>query len=480
MRSTLQASETPAADSGVSSLTKSVLKAIALPTAVAAAVLGIVGYLTISDSVESVNDRILGAASRAIAESLTSDNGRIQLDLSPAIFGMLETNSRDNVYYSIRHKDQVISGYKDLPTIASRVLKDTEVIFENAQYRGQDIRLVAEARRVPGIRDPIIIEVAETMGARERTTRRMLIGLVLLEGILIALMIFLMPVAVRLGLRPLISFSSDLDKRQASDLTPLPLRQVPFELQNLVNAFNGVLERLDGAVEGMRRFTADASHQMRTPLSILKAHITLMQRIGLKHPNAELSLNDIDLASDRLSNLLIQLLALARAEGAASARPSLTAIDMNAVAAGVVADLSLNADRQGIALHFVEWRGSALARSHALLAGELVSNIADNAVRYNRRGGSVYVAVIVESASVLVTVDDDGPGISIEDRARIFSRFTRLDRDNAASGSGLGLSIASALATALDAELSLNTGSTGKGLHVEIRFPVEPLVTAEQ
>ena len=113
-----------------------------LPMAALALLLGVGGALAIRSAVETVNDRILGAASRAIAESLTVDENEIALDLSPAIFGMLEDSERDNVYYSVREGGRVVTGDADLLNLAPNGLKDTEVRFGNAEYRGLAIRIV--------------------------------------------------------------------------------------------------------------------------------------------------------------------------------------------------------------------------------------------------------------------------------------------------------------------------------------------------
>lgn len=442
-----------------------------LPLAAVALLLGIGGSWVIDESVESVNDRILAAASRAIAESLAWDDGEISLELSPAIFGMLENNARDNVYYSVRYQGRVITGYADLPNIAPANLGDTQVVFGESTYLGRPIRIVAEGRQIPGVPGPVVVQVAETLDARERLKRDMLIGLAVLEIALVAMALLLLPLAVRWGLRPLLSLRDEMDRRPPSDLAPLPLSSTPRELRDLVSAFNAMLGRLDIAVGGLRRFAADASHQMRTPLSILRGHIALLRDADLTSTAARTSIEDIDRASARLSRLLVQLLALARADGAASARTTLTPVDMNIVAAEVVADHAMEALRAGVDLQLDRRAETATASTHAMLAAELLSNIVDNAVRYNRVGGIVVVLVDVVDGDVVVAVEDDGPGIDVAQRESMFSRFSRLDRADMPDGSGLGLSIARSLSEAIDARVTLATASDGKGLRAVVHFP---------
>ena len=453
------------------SLTVRLLRGMILPMAGLALILGIGGSWAINAAVQTVNDRILNAASRAIADSLTVEDDQISLDLSPAIFGMLENNARDNVYYSVRYKGKVITGYTDLPDVAPPGMLDTSVRFAEAQYLGRPIRLVAEARRLPQVDGTVIVEVAETLDARRRTANRLLIGLALLEIALIGAAILFLPLAVRWGLRPLRQVRDEMDQRSPADLTPLPIKSVPTELRDLVGAFNAMLGRLDAAIAGIKRFTADASHQMRTPLSILRAHIAVLRDAEPGSDAARGSIADIEQAGGRLQRLLTQLLALARADGAAPAQVKTTTVDMNDLVASTASEHALTAVRADVDLQFERSDAPVLARTQSALAGELIGNLIDNAIRYSGQGAHVLVAIEAVEKQVRVVIEDDGPGIPLKDRELAFTRFTRLDSRTNATGSGLGLPIARALAEALGAKMRLETATTGRGLRVVIDFP---------
>jgi two-component system, OmpR family, sensor histidine kinase TctE len=455
---------------GQGSLTFRLLRGLVIPLALLGLLLGVGGALVIAESVETVNDRILGAASRAIADSLTVEDGQVTLDLSPAIFGMLEDNERDNVYYSVRRRGATLTGYGDLPDIAARGLADTQVVFGMARYHDRDIRVVAEGRRVPGVAEPLVVEVAETMDQRRRTSRRMLEGLVALELMLIGALAVLMPLAVRWGLRPVRQVGQEMDRRSGSDLTPLPTAQVPVELRDLVRAFNGMLTRLDATLQGMRRFTADASHQMRTPLSILRTHIALLRKAEPGSDEARISIDDIDLASARLQNLLVQLLALARADNATTSPVPLEPVDLNRVAEDIAADCAPRAIDAGVDLQFQGARHPMIVATQPSLLGELVGNLIDNAIRYGRPAGVIVMALEASPRHHRIVIEDDGPGIAPDDRERVFTRFTRLTRDETKTGSGLGLPIARMLAEAIGAALTLATAGNGHGLRAEITF----------
>jgi len=461
------------------SLTGRLFRGLVGPMIGLALVLGAGGAWAIHSLVEAVNDRLLGASARAVAETLEVQDGAITLDLPPWALGMLENPSRDNIYYNVYEGDRLLTGYPSLPPPSAAEFNTDHTVFRYGEYRGQRVRIAAEGRRLPRIRDLVVVQVAETLEARRALSRQMLIQLVVLEVALIGLASFLIPIGVRWGMAPLTRLRRGMDARTTSDFTPLPLADVPRELRDLVTTFNTLLSRLDTAVEGMRRFTADASHQMRTPLSILRTHIGVLKSQVEERARSE-SIADIEAATDRLQRLLIQLLALARAEGAEPSGLAFHEIDVGATARSVAEDHAPQAFRAGVDLHLLmEGREPYLARSDKVLVTEMLSNLVDNAVRYNTRGGNVIIRVVGEDEHVAVEVEDDGPGIPEDERDKVFTRFYRLNRDQSRPGSGLGLSIVQVLAQILDARVELAGGREGRGLRVRVIFRRPGTTTAQ-
>lgn len=453
------------------SLTARLLVALILPTAALALVLGVGGALFIDRIVESVNDRPLDASVRSIADTLALENGQVTLDLPPSAFGMLENEERDNVYYSVHVGEELLTGYPDLPRVHAVGEPIDETRFAYSTYRDSPIRVAVIVRHVPRVEAPIVVQVAETLDARKSLSRQMLSGLFALEALLIGLLVLLLPLAVRWGLFPLVEVRRGIDSRSATDFTPLTLQQVPTELRGFVTAFNGLLFRLHEAVEGLRRFTADASHQMRTPLSILRAHLQVLKREGTGTPVGQASLADIDVATARLQRLLTQLLALARAEGNRESFVRLVrTVDLGELARSVAEEHVPAALRKGVDIQF-DTEERATARTVEELARELVSNLVDNAIRYNHKGGTVWLRVTSRVDAVRIHIEDDGPGIPAAMHADVFKRFLRLDRDRAVEGSGLGLAIVKELADALAAGMRIASRPNG-GLSIEIDFPV--------
>jgi two-component system sensor histidine kinase TctE len=454
------------------SLTSRLFRGLIGPMAVLALLLGLGGGLAIHSMVEAVNDRLLGASARSIAETLEIEDDNITLDLPPWALGMLENSSRDNIYYNVYDGDRLITGYPNLPPPPSARLADQQTTFRYGSFRGQPVRIAAEARRLPRIQNLVVVQIAETLEARRTLFQHMVIQLVFLEVALLALATVLIPIGVRWGITPLTRLRHEMDERSATDLTPLPLANVPRELRDLLTAFNSLLARLDNAVDGMRRFTADASHQMRTPLSILRTHISVLKMSGMRDgANAQESLADIEAATDRLQHLLIQLLALARAEGVKPSGLELHDIDITTTARAIAEEHALVAVRAAMEMHFVvDDSAPLLVHGDEVLAAEVIRNLIDNAIRYNRTGGSITVHLFGDAENVVLDVEDDGPGIPEAERNKVFTRFYRLARDQSRPGSGLGLSIVQLLAQALNAQVTLSTGSTGTGLRVRLTF----------
>lgn len=454
-----------------SSLTARLLVGLILPTAALALLLGVGGAWAIAGIVERVNDRLLEASARAIADTVALDEGEVTLDLPASAFGMLENDERDNVYYSVRAGHELVTGYPDLPQVDGIGESAGDVRFGYAEFRGAPIRIAAISRRVPRVPDPVVIQVAETLDARSGLRNQLLRGLVVLEALLILLLVLLLPIAARWGLAPLQRMRREIDGRSPTDFTPLALHGVPIELRSLLTAFNGLLSRLQEAVQGMRRFTADASHQMRTPLSILRAHLDVIRREGLDSAEGKASFADVEAATARLQRLLTQLLALARAEGATGAVSAFVEpVDLVALARDVAETYVPVALRSEVELEFDARADRAIVASVEPLARELLANLVDNAIRYNRAGGWVCVSVDGAGGDAIVTVTDDGPGIPDDSRKAMFERFRRLERDQKREGSGLGLAIVGTLAEAIGAEVSIAARSPGPGLEARVRF----------
>lgn len=222
----------------------------------------------------------------------------------------------------------------------------------------------------------------------------------------------------------------------------LPVDNPHDELGHLASVFNNTFSRLEASFDQLRRFTADASHEMRTPLTAIRA----VGEVGLREPRTEHAYREIIGSmleeADRLNRLVESLLTLARAD-AGHVRVNRDRIDLGALAAEVVEHLSVLAEdkRQSIT---VDSPRPVFVLADRVLLRQAVLNLVDNAIRYGSVQGKVRVAVGAEPSQATLAVQDSGPGIPPEHVEKIFDRFYRIEKSRSrdAGGVGLGLSIA--------------------------------------
>ncbi len=441
------------------------LAAMLAPLLGIAVLLGLAGATLIADVVRRTNDRVLGGALGAIAETVEVERGDVTLDLPAAAFGMLENSERDNVYYRVAVGGRLLTGYVDLPAPALASLPVDTPRFRFARYKDQDIRIAEVRRALPRIAEPVIVQVAETLDGRAALQRRLMIALLVGELVLVGVAVLLTRPALSWSLRPLARLRGAIasrDTRATPDLSPLATGPLPTELGPLADAFDHLLARLDSATAGVRRFTADASHQMRTPLAVLKVQVALARRGS---PEA---LGEIADAADRLERLVTQLLALARAEESGTAPPT-EQVDLREVAVAVISRRIAQAIDAEVDVQLDAPDAPVVIAGYRTLLVEILSNLLDNAIRYNHAGGIAAITLAAAPDAIVVTVLDDGPGLAEPDLARVGERFVRLATSAGQEGSGLGLAIVRSAALRLGA--TLDVVNTHPGLRVTLRFP---------
>ncbi|MEH3047299.1 sensor histidine kinase [Sphingomonas adhaesiva] len=446
------------------------LAAMLVPLLGLAVLLGLAGATLIADVVRRTNDRVLGGALGAIAETVQVERGEVTLDLPPAAFGMLENSERDNVYYRVAVGDRLLTGYADLPPPDMAALAIDETRFRDARYRDQPIRIAEVKRSLPRVDAPVIVQVAETLDGRAALHRRLIVALLAGEILLVGVALILIRPALAWSLRPLSRLRdavSSRDTRAAPDLSPLDTGPLPTELRPLADAFDHLLARLDTATAGVRRFTADASHQMRTPLSVLKLQVALARR------GEATALGGIADAVERLERLVTQLLALARADEAGTS-PPLEQVDLRELVVAVIQRRIAQAIEASVEVHLDAADGTVVIASHHTLLFEILSNLLDNAIRYNRPGGTVAISFGASEHEVRISVADDGPGLPEDGLTRLGERFLRFDNSAGHEGSGLGIPIVRSAAQRLGARLEFL--NTHPGLRVTLSFSGQYLV----
>ncbi|PFG11346.1 ATP-binding protein [Marinobacter sp. LV10MA510-1] len=273
-------------------------------------------------------------------------------------------------------------------------------------------------------------------------------------------------ISVGAGLAPLSRFTREVKKREPDKLEPLDITDTPREVLPLQDALNALFIRLQALLEHERRFTADAAHELRTPLAVIKTQAQVAYA-ALDTSQREQALKKVISGTDRAAHLIEQLLVLSRLD------PEKTPVDQHQVKLSTVVNecVALHAPvaiRKGVDLGF-EANDEGLVLGDRTLLAVLVRNLIDNAVRYTPSGGLIDVRVKRIGSQVLLQVVDTGPGIPVKERKGAVSRFYRV-LGSGEEGSGLGLSIVERIAQLHGASLTLEDGDAGKGLVATVCF----------
>ena len=313
------------------------------------------------------------------------------------------------------------------------------------------------------------LQVAQSQDERDAIATKTAIRTLVPFAAFLPLFALLIWVGVGRGLRPLQSMSQAVAKRRPDAMSPLAERGLPEELKPLAASLNDLLARLDAALGAQRRFTADAAHELRTPLAALQLQLDLARRAS-SPAGREAAFDDLAAGMRRAGHLVDQLLTLARVEPEALASRAVDC-DLTELAKEVIVARAPVAAAEGVDLGLAHAEPASVRGDPASLTF-LMSNLVDNALRYTPAGGRVDIAV-EGGAAPAFSVADTGPGIPAEERERVFDRFYRGDATPEA-GSGLGLSIVKRIADAHHAGVELAAPASGSGLVVTVRFPAPP------
>ena len=468
------------------SLRNQLLRWLILPLVALVALNAVSLYRDALDAGDIAYDRSLLASTRALAERVAVRDGKVVADVPYVALDSFETDTLGRIYYKVTGLNgETVSGYDDLPPVPKDVprsdLYPALVRFYHAEYNGEPVRIAALHQPVfdDSMRGIALIQVGETLDARRALSRRILINTLWRQALLVLAVATLVWFAVRLVLRPLMALKNEVETRSLSDLSDVDPALVHKEVRPLVTAMNGAMTRMQNLIASQRRFIADASHQLRTPLTVLKTQAELALRED--DPAAMRAIvRSIAGTTDSAIHLANRLLTLARIEHGNGSVASVP-VSLAAVAGQVGLELAPLAVHKGVDLALeVEEGADTTVNGQELLLHELVSNLADNAIRYTPPGGSVQLRVSRhesgvlrgELGGVLLEVLDSGPGIPAADMDKVFMPFGQVESamSRRHDGTGLGLPLSLALIEIHDGRLTLES-TPSVGTTVTVRLP---------
>ena len=426
---------------------------------------------------DTAYDRTLLASAKAIGEELEVDGepGSPRLAATPS-YGALEAFEADNrsrIFFKVSgFAGEMVSGFADLPPPRpageERNVYAALVHFYDDVYRGEPVRMAVLLQPVAGTigQGMATIQVAETLELRHTLARSLLLQTLALQAVLVPLIALVVVWVVQQATRPVRELSARIEARAGDDLSPLPAAAAPGELRPLVTATNAVMQRLAHLLEHQKRFVRDASHQLRTPLAVLKVQVQSARRGDVDPATA---LAEIDVTVARATGLANQMLALAKVEQLRQQGGAVPVHDWAAVVRAVALDLSpLIAEAR---LDFGLVTAPAPVRAHEWALTELARNLLHNAIRHSPPGGRLDVVMTVGAAAGTLAIRDRGPGIDDELRRRLFEPFSAGAPRAGEAGAGLGLAICQEIVRALGGEIRLDN-QPGGGLQAWVRLPI--------
>ena len=423
-------------------------------------------------------DRTLLASAKSLGESLDvrgeGDAARLQANVPSAALEAFEADLQSRMAYRISTRQGVLlSGYDDLPMWHGQIPMQPPyaalVDFYDGQFRGEPVRMAVLLQPVASTtgRDVAVVQVAETLEIRHALARQILWDTLARQAALIALIAATVIVVVQRATRPVRALSHELQARPDDDLRPIAAPDAPRELQPLIAATNEHMRRQSDLLAQQQRFVRDASHQLRTPLAVLKAQVQSARRGDVAPPEA---LAEIEHTVDRATQLANQMLALAKVaqlQQQADVAPAQFDEVVRAVALDVAPLIA------GKGLDFDLQTEPVTLRAHDWMLRELTRNLLHNAIRHTPAGGLLAITLARAGGEARLTVADGGPGVAPELAERLFQPFSA---GAGGTGSGLGLAICHEIVQTLGGRIQLvNRMHNGRvdGLDAIVTLPTE-------
>lgn len=397
-------------------------------------------YVVAQDIANAPFDRSLHNALEILEHQIEWTDPLPRLSLSAPARIAMRTRDNEGIFWKAQIVDgPILSGETALPSPPLPTSwQPGQTLYRDESISGYNFRLAytwVESPQKPGTR--ILLVTAEGTEGRVELANNIIKGVIIPQFLVLPLAVLLVWFGLSRGVAPINALQKRLRSRRPDDLSAIEDTSTPLEITPLVVAMNDLLARLSGNIESQRRFVADAAHQLKTPLAGLRTQAELALKTA-HDPQTEQNLHKIVASTERATRLINQLLLMASAEH--PERLERQRLDVCTLARQVCEQWVPQALESGIDLGYEGPESGVMINGEPILLTEALNNLIDNALRYVPRGGHVTIGVNATLAQVEWFVRDNGPGIAVEDRERIFDRFYRV-LGTSAHGSGLGLAI---------------------------------------
>lgn len=400
-------------------------------------------------------DRALFRVALALADQIEISGDQMVVDLPESTLDLIEYDKDDWIYYQIQDpQHHVILGEAGL-VLPKTTLKAGLHIYYDSKLNGQSLRMVAFSLPTTSanFKGNATILIGETTTKRDKMAHEIILFMLVPQVLLILLVTLLVHLGIRRGLISLEKLKDLISQRKPSDTHPFEELDAPQELQPVLHAINDLLVKVNAAVDERHQFIANAAHQLKTPLAGLKIQAqTALREQDLA--SVHHALTQISTGSDNLARLASQLLSLARAEPETNQLQAFEAVDLVQLIYEVTAEWVPKALEKQIDLGVSVGLSQLIVSGNAVLLQELLNNLIDNAIRYNPAATKITVSLDVLDHEPVLSVQDNGLGISVDEQQKVFERFYRV-LGTAESGCGLGLAIVREIARQHQARVEL-------------------------
>ncbi|NRF65361.1 sensor histidine kinase [Aquincola sp. S2] len=431
-------------------------------------------WLTRADAVAAANaayDRSLLGAIKALELNVSTASGGLAVELPYRLFEFFQLTASGTVHFRVATADGLVEiGSPDLPPPPAP-LRSGEPQFYDAAYFGEPLRLGVLKRPLErpleaplGESREIVIQVGESTVSRERFTSAFVRRALQRDLVLLALLVVAVIAVSTVVLRPLARLAADTRARAADDLRPLDPAGLPADVLPLVDAVNQQLARSEQLLDQRRRFVDDASHQLRTPLTTLRAQLDYALREA-DPVRARGALQALSAALDQAIRATNQLLVLARSDAAV---PRQDPFDLGELAREVALQLLPLARERSLDFGLDVPEDPLPVRGDRALLHEALLNLGHNAIEHGRGGGTVTLQAAADGLGASLAVIDDGPGLAPEVSGQAGERFAK---SRGSRGSGLGLAIAKTVIQRHRGRLRLEPRDDGPGLRASLWWP---------
>jgi two-component system sensor histidine kinase TctE len=413
-------------------------------------------------------DRALFRVALALADQVEVKAGKMVVDIPDSTLDLIEYDKYDWIYYQVQDPQHHVEIGEELLAQPKVPLKAGQHVYYDSKFNDKSLRMVALNLPLVGLKTPgnATILIGETTTKRDRMAHEIIVFMLIPQFLLIVLVALLINLGIRRGLISLDRLKDLISKRMPSDTRPLEEQAAPEELQPLLHAMNELLFKVKGAVDERNQFIANAAHQLKTPLAGLKVQAEAALRED-SLASTHHALQQISAGSDNLARLANQLLSLARAEPESNAKTMLP-VDLVPLINEVTADWVPKALEKNIDLGVSCLFRQRKINGNAMLLQELLNNLIDNAIRYNPPGTKVTVGLAMLNNEVVLSVQDNGPGIALHEQQQVFDRFYRV-LGNVESGCGLGLAIVREIANQHQARVELGFSNVVHSLGTKVK-----------